>query len=53
MPYPEPDFVARYLKNDRDAVLKMRTHVSAAALPVGTLEQIKAWQARHQFKGAA
>lgn len=47
------DFVARYLRGDREAVFEMRRHISATALPVGTLAEIQAWEARYGLKGAA
>lgn len=46
------EFVARYLRGDREAVLKMQTHISGTALPVGTAEQEQAWRARYPFKKA-
>lgn len=49
----DPEFVARYLRGDRDAVREMKRHISGAALPIGTLEEIEAWEAAHSFRKSA
>jgi hypothetical protein len=39
------DFVRRYLDGDRQAALEMKlTSIAARGMPVGTLEQIRAWE---------
>lgn len=47
------EFVARYLRGDRDAVREMKRHIAGSSLPVGTLDQINAWKEAHPFRGAA
>jgi hypothetical protein len=44
----DKDFVRRYLDGDRAAGLEMRlTTIAARALPIGSLDQIKAWEQAH------
>jgi hypothetical protein len=40
-------WVQRYFEGDREARQQMRTHSAAMTLPVGSLEQINAWQTAH------
>ena len=44
----DKDFVRRYLDGDRQAALEMKlTAIAARGMPVGTLEDIRAWEAAH------
>jgi hypothetical protein len=40
-------WVQRYFDGDCEARLQMRKHTAALTLPVGTLEQINAWETAH------
>ena len=40
-------WVQKYFEGDRDAREKMRKHTAALTMPVGTLEQINAWETAH------
>jgi hypothetical protein len=46
-------FMQRWSAGDHEAVLQMKLHASGRKLPVGTLEQIRAWDAAHPFTLAA
>lgn len=48
----DEQFMRRWSAGDREARLEMAKHVSGRALRVGTLEQIRAWDAAHPFSGA-
>jgi hypothetical protein len=45
------EFMQRWSRGDREAVLEMKLHASGRKLPVGTLEQIQDWDRRHPFSG--
>lgn len=47
------ELVRRYLNGEHTAVQKMRLHISGAAMRVGTLDEIKAWEAAHPFRKSA
>jgi hypothetical protein len=45
-------FTAKYLAGDREARALFTRHVQGAAFPIGTLDQIKAWEAAHPYPEA-
>jgi hypothetical protein len=44
------EFMARWSKGDRDAILEMKKHASARKLPVGTVAECEAWDRAHPFR---